>query len=64
MIAVDSGNNNVGKWINHKRNVREDFKKYFGRDIKTADAVAVMTDTDNAGNSALSYYGAIYFSSE
>ena len=64
MTAVESGNAKTGKWIREKRNVREDFKRIFGKDVKKADAVAVMTDTDNGGGKAVAYYGDIWFSSE
>ena len=64
MTAVQSGPQKVGKWVRQKRNVREDFKGFFGKDVKEIDAVAIMTDTDNAGGKATAYYGNIYFSSE
>lgn len=64
MMAVQSGPEKVGKWVRQKRNIREDFKRYFGKDIKELDAVAIMTDTDNAGGQATAHYGNIYFSSE
>lgn len=61
-IALRSGN---GKgWVNEKRNVREDFKRLFGDDIKQIDAVALMTDTDNSHQAATAWYGDIYFSDQ
>lgn len=63
MIAVQSGRHNTGIWIHEKRNIRDDFKKFFGEDVTSADAVAIMTDTDNTGQQAISYYGDIYFTS-
>lgn len=64
MIAVNSGNQQSGRWIHAKRNVRDDYKEFFGSDITSVDAIAIMTDTDNTGLQAISYYGPIYFSSE
>jgi hypothetical protein len=61
MIAVESGKSMLGQWVHYKRNVRKDFKRYFGTDQIQADAVALMTDTDNSGLKADSYYGNIYF---
>jgi hypothetical protein len=61
MIAVESGKSMLGQWVRYKRNIREDFKRYFGTDQIQADAVALMTDTDNSGLKADSYYGNIYF---
>jgi Protein of unknown function (DUF3047) len=63
MVAVRSGNSDNGRWMSETRNVREDFRRLFGEDARYADAVAIMTDTDNSGTAATSYYGDIYFSS-
>jgi len=64
MIAVESGQPAAGKWKTYKRNILEDFKRFFDVDISEIDVVAVMTDTDNTGLSAKAYYGDIYFSNE
>ena len=64
MLAVESGRKNLGMWLYNKRNVREDLRKLFGKKIRYIDAVAIMTDTDNAGGKAESYYGDIYFTQE
>lgn len=64
LLAVDSGSAHLNSWISHKRNVREDFKAQFGEDIRSIDAVALMTDTDNSGQSAHAFYGDIWFSSQ
>lgn len=62
MLAVRSGDLQVGKWIKEKHNVREDFKRLFGEDVTQIDVIAVMVDGDNTGQSAISYFGDIYFS--
>jgi hypothetical protein len=64
MVAVQSGKGKLGQWVHERRNVREDLKQLFGDDFKRIDAVAVMVDGDNTGQSAESYFGDIYFSSE
>jgi hypothetical protein len=64
MIAVEGGREQAGQWRTYRRNVREDFKKYFGEDITEADAVAIMTDTDNTDQSASAFYGDIFFTSK
>lgn len=63
MIAIRTGEARAGQWINEKRNIREDYKQLYGEDIDSADAIAIMTDTDNSGGHAVSYYGDIYLSS-
>jgi len=64
MIAIESGSDYLGKWLTYKRNIKEDYKNLFGDDVRYVDAVAIMTDTDNAHGKAKAYYGEIYFSSE
>ena len=59
MVAVDSGTRHAGEWRSHRRNLREDFRALFGRDITEITHVAIMTDTDNSGLSARSWYGDI-----
>jgi len=62
VIAVRSGDAGLGEWHGEMRDVREDFKRYFGEDVRYTTAVAVMTDTDDTGKQATAYYGDIWFS--
>jgi hypothetical protein len=64
MFAMQNGKQHAGTWVNEKRNIREDYKRIFGADITSADAVAIMTDTDNTGQKASAYYGNVYFTSQ
>ena len=52
------------EWVTVKANVKDDFKKLHGLDVKVLDGLAIMTDTDNSKLKAVSYYQNIYFSSE
>ena len=63
-IAVRSGDEHAGRWLDERRNVRADFRALFGKDIRHIDAIAIMSDTDNSGSAALAYYGDITFRSE
>lgn len=59
MVVVDSG---PGRgWRRHERDVREDFRRYHGRDVETLDGVALMTDTDNSGTEGRAWYGDLAF---
>ncbi|MCS3904245.1 hypothetical protein J2T55_002281 [Methylohalomonas lacus] len=62
VIAVQSGDANAGEWQRETRNVRADYEMLFGEDISEADAVAIMTDTDNSDQSAVAWYDDLYFS--
>ena len=64
MIAIESGKEKVGQWVSEKRNVLADFRLQFGEDVEFADAVALMTDTDNSGQKATGWYGDIWFSAK
>ena len=64
MIAQQSGATGVGQWHHQQRNIRADFKRYFGEDIDSIDAVAIMTDTDDSGQKAVAWYGDIFFTSK
>ena len=61
-IALRTQSDQLKHWYTEKRNVLEDIRHHFGNDIRTIDAVAIMTDTDNTKGSALSYYKNLYFS--
>lgn len=62
MVALRSGPPAApGQWVTERRNIREDFKRFHGRDIETIDAVAIMSDCDNRGGSAEAWYGPVRF---
>jgi hypothetical protein len=64
MVAVESGSEKLGQWVGEKRNIAEDYRRLFGGEPGTVDAVAIMTDTDNSGQSATAWYGDIWFAAE
>lgn len=61
MVAVESGNGNAGRWIEEERDLAGDYRRAFGEDPPGIGAVAIMTDTDNTGEEAVAWYGAIRF---
>ena len=61
MIIVESGPEKVGQWVSGERNVYEDYKKLFGEEPPRIAFIAVMTDTDNTGESAVAYYDDVVF---
>ena len=61
MIAVRGTGQQIGVWTQEQRDVRADYRRLFGADIDQADAVAIMTDTDNGGGDAAACYGDIAF---
>ena len=61
MIVVESGSARVNQWLAVERNVAVDFKAAFGDEAPAISAVAIATDTDNTGESAVAFYGDISF---
>lgn len=61
MIVVESGETKLNQWVSEERNIYEDYKKAFGQEPPMISGVAIMTDTDNTGESATAYYGDIIF---
>lgn len=64
MLATQSGPENRGRWITERRNVREDYRKIFGEDPPTVGAIAIMTDSDDTGGSAIAWYDDIRIEKE
>jgi len=61
MIVVASGAANLNRWMTIERDMVADFRAAFGRDPPPIVGVAIMTDTDNTGESATAWYGDIVF---
>jgi len=61
MIVVETGEARLKQWVTEERNIYEDYKQAFGQEPPMISGVAIMTDTDNTGESATSYYGDILF---
>ena len=59
MFALDSGAGSAGVWRSHRRDVRADFLRLFGRKVDRLEGVAIMTDSDNSGLKARAWYGDI-----
>jgi hypothetical protein len=61
MLVVESGTTKLNQWVIEERNIYQDYKKAFGQEPPMISGVAIMTDTDNTGESAIAYYGDIFF---
>lgn len=61
MIVTQSGSANVGRWVEERRNVLEDYRSVFGSEPGKVIHLAIMTDGDNTGASVDAYYGDIVF---
>ena len=63
MIVVESGKEKVGQWVSEERNIYEDYKRMFGSEPPEISFIAVMSDTDNTGESAVAYFDDIVLES-
>jgi hypothetical protein len=61
IIVIQSGPELVNHWVTEERNLFEDYTQAFGAQPPLVSGVAIMTDTDNTGESAIAYYGDIVF---
>ena len=61
MIVVQSGDSEINMWKTQERNILADYQKAFGGEPPMISGVAVMTDTDNTGESTATFYGDIIF---
>jgi hypothetical protein len=61
MFVVETGPSKLNQWVNEERNIFEDYKKAFGQEPPMISGIAIMTDTDNTGESAIAYYSDIFF---
>jgi len=62
MVVVESGPSLAGRWLNEERDIWSDYKLLFGEEPMETTAIAIMTDTDNTGDSAVAWYGDIVIS--
>ena len=61
MFVLESGSANLDQWVDEERNVYEDYQRAFAEEPPMISGVAIMTDTDNTGETATAYYGDILF---
>jgi len=64
MVAVQSGERQARQWIREERNILLDFREAFNAEPPMITGVAIMTDSDNTGESATAWYGDIVFRRE
>lgn len=61
MFVLQSGPDRLNEWVTEERNILDDYREAFGEDPPNISGVAIMTDTDNTGESAVAYFGDIVF---
>ncbi len=60
-LVVDSGPALLGRWRDHERNIAADFERAYGEPPGALRSIALMTDSDNTGGSARTWYGPLHW---
>lgn len=61
MVVVQSGETDVGRWVQEERNLYQDYTRAFREEPPLVNGVAIMTDTDDTRETATAFYGDIAF---
>ena len=64
MFVLNRGDEKINSWQKHTVNVLDDYKKAFGKNPPGRVTLAIMSDSDNTGESSLSYIDYIEVKSE
>lgn len=61
-LVVASGSEGVGRWLEFRRNVLDDFQRVFGEPPGRVTRIVLMSDSDNTKERVRAYYGDLGFS--
>lgn len=64
MVVLRSGNGDAGVWHGEKRDVLEDYRRFFGRAAMNISGIAVLVDTDNTESVAEAWFADLTLDSE
>lgn len=56
IVVLESGPAKLGQWVTEKVNVLEDYRRLFGQDLESVQAIGLMTDSDNTRSAAEADY--------
>ncbi|MFQ5675951.1 MAG: DUF3047 domain-containing protein [bacterium] len=56
IVVLESGNSNRGEWVSEERNFVKDYRKIFGKFPEIVTGAAIMVDTDNTNQKALTWF--------
>ena len=59
LIALEKGPLKVGEWVDESVDILEDYRKAFGTEPPSMANIAIMNDSDNTGEKAVSYIARI-----
>jgi hypothetical protein len=62
LIVLQSGPENIGKWMQEKRNVYDDYQALFGKEPPKTSLISIFINSQHTKSRAECYYGEISFS--
>ncbi len=61
IVVVESGDANVGRWVDAEVNVLEYYNRFFPGGPAKTDGIGIMTDSDNTETRVVAYYDDVRF---
>ena len=58
-LVLESGPDQLGRWLDYERDIKADFEKAFGEAPGALVGIGIMTDTDNTRGQTQAWYGPI-----
>jgi hypothetical protein len=55
IIILENGGSRIGMWVEETVNILDDYRAAFGKDPPQTAGIAIMNDSDNTGEMAVSY---------
>jgi len=55
IVILEKGRTKIGKWVEETVNILDDYRTAFGKDPPQTAGIAIMNDSDNTGEEAVSY---------
>lgn len=59
MIVLQAGSERGGEWVEEDVDILKDYREAFGEDPPPVTSIAIMNDSDNTGESSVSYFDMI-----
>jgi len=56
IVVLESGDGRAGQWVEESRNIRKDYKTFFGTEPASLIAIGIETDTDHSNEKVTAYY--------
>jgi hypothetical protein len=63
-VVLRSGTEKKGQWITQKVNIKEDYRRLFGKKPPEVEVIGLLTDADNTSSEAMADYDDIQIFSD